>query len=84
MLNAPEKEHEIIAQLKRTSYKKLHIVIGVVNDKDLGKILAMLPKNASYYFCTFDLPRAMSAEELHVAAREFGLKGSNMRMIYVN
>ena len=67
---------EIISQLKHTSYKKLHMVIGVVNDKDPGKILAMLPKNATYYFCSFDLPRAMSAEELQVAAGEFNLKGA--------
>ncbi len=67
---------EIVAQLKRTAFKKLHMVIGVVNDKDPGKILALLPKNAQYYFCSFDLPRAMNAEELQVAAGEFGLKGA--------
>jgi len=67
---------EIVAQLKRTSFKKLHMVIGVVNDKDPGKILSLLPKNAQYYFCSFNLPRAMNAEELQVAAGEFGLKGA--------
>lgn len=67
---------EIITQLKHTSYKKLHMVIGVVNDKDPAKILSMLPKNATYYFCSFNLPRAMSAEELQVAAGEFKLKGA--------
>jgi dihydrofolate synthase/folylpolyglutamate synthase len=67
---------EIITQLKHTTYKKLHMVIGVVNDKDPGKILALLPKNATYYFCSFDLPRAMNAEELQVMAGEFGLKGA--------
>jgi len=67
---------EIIAQLKHTSFKKLHMVIGVVNDKDPGKILSLLPKNATYYFCSFDLPRAMNAEELQVAAGEFKLKGA--------
>lgn len=67
---------EIITQLKHTSYKKLHMVIGVVNDKDPAKILSLLPKNAIYYFCSFDLPRAMSAEELEVTAGQFGLKGA--------
>lgn len=66
---------EIIAQLKRTSFKKLHMVIGVVNDKDPAKILSLLPKNARYYFCTFGLPRAMQAEELQVRAGEFKLQG---------
>lgn len=72
---------EIVAQLKRTSFKKLHMVIGVVNDKDPGKILALLPKNAQYYFCSFDLPRAMIAEELQVAAGEFGLKGATFSTV---
>lgn len=67
---------EIIAQLKRTPYKKLHMVIGVVNDKDPGKVLSLLPKTAQYYFCSFDLPRAMNSEELQVAAGEYGLKGA--------
>lgn len=67
---------EIITQLKRTSYKKLHMVIGMVNDKDPSKVLSMLPKNAVYYFCTFGLPRALQAEELQMMAGEFGLKGA--------
>lgn len=67
---------EIITQLKHTTYRKLHMVIGVVNDKDPGKVLSLLPKNATYYFCSFDLPRAMNAEELQVAAGEFNLKGA--------
>lgn len=72
---------EIVAQLKRTSFKKLHMVIGVVNDKDPGKILSLLPKNAQYYFCSFDLPRAMNAEELQVAAGEFGLIGATFSTV---
>lgn len=66
---------EIVAQLKRTPYKKLHMVIGVVNDKDPGKILSQLPKNAKYYFCSFNLPRAMSSEELLLQGAQFQLKG---------
>lgn len=66
---------EIVSQLKRTPFKKLHMVIGVVNDKDPGKILSLLPRNAKYYFCSFDLPRAMNAEELLIHAAQFQLKG---------
>lgn len=66
---------EIVTQLKRTPHKKLHMVIGVVNDKDPGKVLSLLPKNARYYFCSFSLPRAMPAEELLIHAGEYGLNG---------
>jgi len=68
---------EIVYQLKHTPFKKLHMIIGVVNDKDPGKILSLLPKNARYYFCSFNLPRAMKAEELQVMAGEFKLQGES-------
>lgn len=68
---------DIVSQLKRTPHKKLHMVIGVVNDKDPAKILSLLPKNAKYYFCSFDLPRAMNSEELLLQAAQFQLKGES-------
>ena len=40
----------IIEQLKHQKYERLHIVIGMVNDKDISGVLSMLPKNATYYF----------------------------------
>lgn len=66
---------EIVAQLKRTPFRKLHFVLGLVGDKDPGKVLSLLPKTAHYYFCSFDLPRAMNAEELLLQAAQFQLKG---------
>jgi dihydrofolate synthase/folylpolyglutamate synthase len=47
----------------------------VVNDKDIGKILAMLPKDAIYYFCKPDIPRGLEAERLKQNAENFGLQG---------
>ncbi|NCP46470.1 MAG: bifunctional folylpolyglutamate synthase/dihydrofolate synthase, partial [Flavobacteriales bacterium] len=41
----------ILAQINQQSFEKLHVVLGVVNDKDITNILALLPNNASYYFC---------------------------------
>ena len=55
--------------------KPLHIVIGVVNDKDLGKALPLFPKDAVYYFVKADIPRGLPALELQKTAAEFGLKG---------
>ncbi|MBB4077440.1 dihydrofolate synthase/folylpolyglutamate synthase [Lewinella aquimaris] len=53
-----------------------HIVIGVVNDKDLHRVLPLFPTNASYYFVKADIPRGLPAEELHDAAAEYGLVGN--------
>ncbi|WP_273444504.1 bifunctional folylpolyglutamate synthase/dihydrofolate synthase [Neolewinella agarilytica] len=53
----------------------LHIVLGVVNDKDLSKALPLFPKDATYYFVKADIPRGLPAEELQKTAAEHGLKG---------
>ncbi|HLO90451.1 MAG TPA: folylpolyglutamate synthase/dihydrofolate synthase family protein [Lentimicrobium sp.] len=65
----------IVEQIRRTRYKKLHFVIGVVNDKDITGMLQMLPLNAEYYFCKADIPRGLAVEELQQKATESGLKG---------
>ena len=49
--------------------------MGMVNDKDISKILAMLPKNAVYYFCKPDIPRGLDAGSLKQQAENFGLNG---------
>lgn len=66
---------EIVAQLKKQKFKHLHFVLGVVNDKDPSKVLSLLPKKATYYFCKAKLPRAMDADELKQKAGKAGLKG---------
>jgi dihydrofolate synthase/folylpolyglutamate synthase len=66
---------EVVAQLKNYSYAKLWMVIGMVNDKDISKVLGLLPLDASYIFCQASIPRAMDADELASKAREKGLKG---------
>ncbi|HRH64332.1 MAG TPA: folylpolyglutamate synthase/dihydrofolate synthase family protein [Bacteroidia bacterium] len=66
---------EVMKQLKLTQHKKLHIVLGVVNDKDLSKILHLFPSKALYYFCKADLPRALDAKILQEKAKEHSLKG---------
>jgi dihydrofolate synthase/folylpolyglutamate synthase len=66
---------ELLKQVALTSHINLHFVFGVVKDKDLTKVLELLPKDATYYFCKADLPRALDAEELQAKAVEFNLKG---------
>ena len=71
----PEGIAEVLKNIKSINYDALHFVMGVVNDKDLTKILAMLPKEATYYFCRPDIPRGLDAENLKQQAADFGLNG---------
>jgi dihydrofolate synthase/folylpolyglutamate synthase len=66
---------EILAQLETYPFKTLWMVIGMVQDKDISKILALLPKEAHYIFCQADLPRALAANKLGEKAAAFGLTG---------
>lgn len=63
-------------QLEMIRYKKLHMVIGMVNDKDIKSILNLMPKKATYYFCRPDIPRGFNADELSQIANEMGLIGN--------
>jgi len=65
----------ILQQLGKMYYEQLHFVIGMVNDKDIGKILKMLPKHARYYFVKANIPRGLAADILQAKAKEYGLKG---------
>ncbi len=66
----------VVKQLSETSYNNLHFVIGMVNDKDIRKVLSLLPKNAVYYFTKASIPRALDEKELKNMALQFGLHGS--------
>ena len=65
----------VVEQLTSLSYKTLRVVIGMVNDKDISSVLALLPKNAVYYFTQANIIRALSATELVVLAKSYGLTG---------
>ncbi len=66
---------EVIKQIRKIQYKKLHLVLGMVNDKAINKILNLLPRKASYYFCNANIPRALAAEQLAMQAAQYNLKG---------
>lgn len=63
------------SQLARTPHERLHIVLGTVNDKEIGRMLARLPPGAAYYFCKADIPRGLETSELLQRATTAGLKG---------
>lgn len=65
----------IVEQLSRMKYDKLHIIIGMVNDKDINGVISLLPKNAKYYFTQASVKRALPAEQVKKIANNHGLKG---------
>jgi dihydrofolate synthase/folylpolyglutamate synthase len=72
---------EVVSQMKLTPYKKLHIVLGLVKDKNPEKLLGLLPVDAEYYFTKADIPRAMEERDLAKIAAEFGLTGSTFSSV---
>ncbi len=71
----PEGIKEVLKNIAATPFEHLHFVIGMVNDKDISKVLNMLPTDATYYFCRPDIPRGLEAESLKQNAESFGLQG---------
>ena len=65
----------VLNQIQNERFDTLHIVLGVVNDKDLNEILPLFPKEATYYFCKPDIPRGLDAYILQKEAEKHDLKG---------
>ena len=66
----------ITEQLKHQTYNHLHIVMGMVNDKDVSGVLAMMPKEATYHFTRASVKRALDEKELQTLAARFNLHGN--------
>jgi len=67
---------QLLEQIRLTPHEELHIVLGMVKDKDVEKVLALLPKKATYYFTQAGIQRAMEAYDLFKLAEKYGLKGN--------
>ena len=65
----------VLNQLQKESFDQLHIVLGVVNDKNLDEILPLFPKTAKYYFCKPNISRGLDAETLKDKAAIYSLTG---------
>lgn len=65
----------VIRQIKNLRFKHLHVVFGMVADKDVNPILKLLPVDATYYFCQAKIPRALDAKTLKNNALQHGLQG---------
>ena len=65
----------VVEQIKQMVWTKLYMVIGMVNDKSLDDVLALLPREAYYIFTQAAIPRALDAYQLAQKAASVGLKG---------
>ncbi len=72
-LSIVSRESSVVSREKAA----LHFIIGMVKDKDISKVLSILPKNAQYYFCNAHIERALPHKELLEKANAFELHGES-------
>jgi len=77
----PEGIAAVVDQIKKVPFKQLHMVFGLVCDKDVEMILKLLPENAVYYFTKAAIPRSLNEKTLTEAARKLGLKGTSYPVV---
>ena len=66
---------KVILQIDQTFHHSLHIVFGIVDDKNLENILKLLPRDAKYYFCKPNIPRGLNEKYLQKIASDKKIKG---------
>ena len=66
----------VFKQLLEEEFEKLHLVLGMVNDKDIYSLLKLFPVSAHYYFCKPNVTRGLGASQLADIFTENGFKGS--------
>ena len=71
----------VLNQLKKENYDQLHIVLGLVNDKNLAEILPLFPQNAKYYFCKPNIERGLDTKILKDSAAELNLIGQTYNSV---
>ena len=67
---------KMMEHVQELEFNRLHIVLGMVKDKDIHQVLGILPPEAIYYFTQAKIPRALDAGQLKEYALEHGLRGS--------
>lgn len=72
---------QIVQQINEIKYNKLRMVIGMVNDKDVSKVLSLLPKNATYYFTRASIPRSLDELAMQQAGFAAGLNGNSYHSV---
>ena len=73
----------VVKQISMQTFNHLHMVIGMVKDKDIAKVLNLLPKNATYYFTKANIPRALNETDLQAQAASFQLHGKSYTSVKI-
>ena len=68
---------QIAEQIEITDHENLHIIIGLVKDKEADKVLKLLPPRATYYFTKAQIPRALPEDQLALKGNSTGLTGNH-------
>lgn len=68
---------QLLIQLEMADHHQLHLIIGMVKDKEVEKVLALLPREAIYYFTQAQIPRALDKDKLSSMALAIGLRGKS-------
>lgn len=71
----------VLNQIKNEKFDQLHIVLGLVNDKNLDEILPLFPKKAIYYFCKPSVSRGLDSEILKKKAYQYNLMGKTYNSV---
>lgn len=71
----------VLEAIEKMDFQDLHIVWGMVNDKDIEAVMEIMPKRAKYYFCRPDIPRGLDVESLHNSAQKVGLHGLKFKSV---
>lgn len=71
----------VMQQLSEEKFERLHIVFGVVADKDLNSILPLMPLDAKYYFCSPNIARGLDPELLRSKFEDFGIYGESFQSV---
>jgi dihydrofolate synthase/folylpolyglutamate synthase len=75
--------NQLLHQIKLCTYRQLHIVFGMVKDKDPQLVLSLFPTNGKYYFTQANIPRALNATELTEIAKDYHLFGNTYANVNV-
>lgn len=68
-------------QIKNQQCKNLRIVFGMVDDKDMSKVMSLLPSNAFYYWTQPNTKRAFPVEKVAETGQKYGLIGKNYKSV---
>ncbi len=72
----------VMKQLQEEQFEELHMVIGMVSDKNIDDVLSLFPKKATYYFCKPNIQRGLDAKILANKFIAKGFSGASFKSVH--